>query len=66
MIMAKEDLQYIRNLIAQKGVEFTPSQVIELLRKAKPELEISNLPGLLTELKKENGNTRTSRPPIDT
>jgi hypothetical protein len=66
MIMAKEDLQHIRNMVAERGVELTPIQTLELLRKAKPELVIHDLPGLLTELKKENGNTRTSRPSIDT
>lgn len=66
MIMAKEDLQYIRNLVAGKGIELTPSQLIELIRKAKPDMEITDSPGLLTELRKDNGNSRTSRPPIDT
>jgi hypothetical protein len=64
MKVTKEDLLRIREIAAEKGSELTPQQVIDLLRKAKPGIEIIDEPGLVTWLK-EHGNTSTSRRPID-
>tara|TARA_R110000751_G_scaffold186010_2_gene292460 strand:- start:2001 stop:2198 length:198 start_codon:yes stop_codon:yes gene_type:complete len=64
MIIAKEDLQHIRNLVAENGIELTPLEAIEMLKKARPDLIVKDIPGLLTELK-QDGNISTSGPPID-
>lgn len=63
MKIAKEDLLRIREIAASNGVELTVDEVIQLLRKAKPNLEIVNKPGLVTWLK-NHGNNSTGRPPI--
>jgi len=52
MKMAKEDLLRIREIGAEKGCEMTPQEVIDLLQEVKPDLEIVDEPGLMTELKK--------------
>jgi len=52
MHIAKEDLLRIRELAAEKGSEFTPDQIVEILRKAKPDLIITNSPGLVSEIRK--------------
>lgn len=64
MRLTKEDLLRVREIAAEKGSELTPQQVIDFLKKARPDLEIVNEPGLVTWLR-EHGNTSTSRPSID-
>lgn len=64
MKVTKEDVLRIREVAAEKGVELTPQQVVDILKKARPDLKIVDEPGLVTWLK-EHGNTSTSRPPID-
>ena len=56
MKMMKEDLLRIREIAAEKGSELTPIQVLELLRKAKPNLVIEDEPGLITRLKTYGNN----------
>jgi len=47
--IAKEDLLWIRTYIAEKHQkELTPQQVLDIIRKAKPEVEVSLQPGLTT------------------
>lgn len=64
MKVTKEDILRIREIAAERGGELTPQQVIDLLKKARPNLEVVDEPGLVTWLK-EHGNTSTSRRPID-
>lgn len=52
MKMAKEDLQYIRQLIAERhGKEMTPEEVLETMREVK-EVEIVEDMGLVSELRR--------------
>jgi len=48
MEMAKEDLLWIRELLANRGEELTPNEVIEILKEVKPDIEIVDEPGLVT------------------
>ena len=49
MQIAKEDLLWIREYVAEKhGKELTPQQVLDIIRMAKPEAEVSLQPGLTT------------------
>lgn len=64
MRITKEDLLRIREIAAEKGGELTPQQVIDLLKKIRPDIEIVDEPGLVTWLK-EHGNTSTSRSSIN-
>jgi len=60
MKMAKEDLQRIRHIVAFKGVEMTPDQIIQLLREVEPDIRIVEEPGLVTLIKElENGDNST-------
>ncbi len=60
--MAKEDLLHIRELIASKGMELTPNQVIKILNEVK-NIKIVDEPGLVSEIKRlrqQHGNSGTS------
>lgn len=59
MIVKKEDLLRIRQIAAEHGAEFTPLQLIELLKKIRTDLKIEDGPGLVTWLK-HNGNNSPS------
>lgn len=64
MKVTKEDVLRIREIAAEKGSELTPQQVIDLLKKARPDLEVVDEPGLVAWLR-EHGDTSTSRPTIN-
>jgi len=54
MKIAKEDLLWIRTYVAEKhGKELTPQQVLDIIRKAKPEAVVSLQPGLTTLIRNE-------------
>jgi hypothetical protein len=53
MKMAKEDLLMIRQIAAERGSELTPQQMIDLLKKVRPKLEIVNEPGLVTRAREK-------------
>lgn len=54
MKIAKEDLLWIRTYIAEKHQkELTPQQVLDIIRMAKPEAEVSLQPGLTTLMREE-------------
>ena len=57
MIMMKEDLLRIRQIAAEKGVEFTPDQIIKLLKIVRKDIQIENGPGLVTWLKTYGNNS---------
>ena len=50
MEIAKEDLQRIRELLAEKGKELTPKEVLTILRKSK-DIEVVDRPGLVTRIR---------------
>jgi hypothetical protein len=59
MKITKEDLQYVRQYIAEQGKEMTPDQVLEVMREVK-RIEVVDEPGLAT-LMRQNGNPSTGR-----
>lgn len=62
MKVAKEDLLWIRTYIAEKyGKEFTPQQILEILKKAK-HVEISDQFGLLSTIKRRMDANGDSSP----
>ena len=64
MRMTREDLLRVREIAAEKGSELTPEETILLLKKARPDLEIVDEPGLVTWLR-EHGDNSTGRSSID-
>ena len=51
MEIAKEDLQYIRQHIAERhGAEMTPQEVLDILREVE-DIEVVSEPGLVTMLR---------------
>ena len=49
--MAKEDIQYVRQLIAEKhGKEMTVTEVLDIINNAR-NVEINNEPGLLSQIR---------------
>jgi len=59
MKMAKEDLQYVRQYLAEQGREMTPAEVLEVMREVK-KVEVVDEPGLVT-LMRNDGNPGTGR-----
>ena len=59
MKIAREDLLKAREVAAVNGTELTVDEVVQLLKIARPNLEIVNTPGLVTWLK-NHGNNSTS------
>ena len=57
MRIMKEDLLRIREIAAENGSELTPEQVLQLLRRAKPDLEVKEEPGLMSWIKKHGNNS---------
>jgi|2_EtaG_2_1085320.scaffolds.fasta_scaffold00181_22 hypothetical protein len=56
MKVTKEDLQYVRQYIAEKhGKEMTPAQVLEVMREVK-KIEVVDEPGLATILRQDGNN----------
>jgi len=53
MKMAREDLQRVRQLVAERhGKELTPDQLEQLFKECK-DLEIVDEPGLVTEIRRQ-------------
>jgi len=57
MRIMKEDLLRIREIAAENGSELTPEQVLQLLRRAKPDLQLKEEPGLVSWIKKHGNNS---------
>ena len=57
MRIMKEDLLRIREIAAENGSELTPEQVLQLLRRAKPDLQVKEEPGLMSWIKKHGNNS---------
>ncbi len=57
MKMTKEDLLKIREIASESGVEMTPMQILELIKKARPDIEIKDEPGLVTWLRQHGDNS---------
>ena len=57
MRIMKEDLLRIREIAAENGSELTPEQVLQLLRRAKPDLQLKEEPGLVSWVKKHGNNS---------
>jgi hypothetical protein len=56
MKIPKEDLQYIRQFIAEAhGKEMTPDQVLEVMREVK-KIEVVDEPGLATLMRHDGNN----------
>jgi hypothetical protein len=55
--MTKEDLLKIREIASESGVEMTPMQILELIKKARPNIEIKDEPGLVTWLRQHGDNS---------
>jgi len=51
MKIAKEDLLHIIESAANRGEELTLNEVIEILKEVKPDIEITDEPGLVTLIK---------------
>ncbi len=63
MNIALEDLLRIREIAAEKGSEFTPQEVINILCAIRSDIKIVKKPGLVTklrELRGDDGNNGTS------
>lgn len=50
MRIAKEDLLYTRSLLAIKGIEVTPQELLEILQEIRP-VEVVDEPGLVSSIK---------------
>jgi hypothetical protein len=50
MKMAREDFLYVRNDLAERGIEITPQQLLELMNQAKP-VELVDEPGMVSFIK---------------
>lgn len=58
MQIAREDLQHVRQYIAEKyGKEMTPDQVLEVMREVK-KIDVVDEPGLVT-LMRQDGDSST-------
>lgn len=61
MKLAKEDLLWIRNYIAEThGKELTPQQVLEVVQSAH-QVEMSDEPGLLSAIRRNTNGDSSPR-----
>lgn len=56
-IITKEDLLRIREIAAENGTEFTPYQILQILRQIRPELKFVDEPGLVSIIRELRENT---------